>query len=200
MSVDNRFSAQVVVVMVVAAAAWHLGVRSLHFGLAEARAEGLEAAQEIAAHHALYGTDSARSQDALAMFTQRENALLARSALSSDAAKIYEMLGAIASARNVRIDRIEPARGPIRDAGAAPNAVKCEAIGYSIDATGEYADLISFTDAVQKDLGVTKVLSIRIGPATTASKSRTMLSASIETAHYKLVVPAPQKPGKDGAK
>lgn len=204
MLVDGRFSAQVILVMVLVGGVWHLGVRSLHKGLAQARAEVVEARTEIAAHRTQYGAEAGLPQDLLATLSTRENAMLARSAKSADAAKIYESLGAIASVRNVRIDRIEPARGPVRDArgasGTAHKDATCEAVGYSIEATGEYADLVAFADAVQSDLGVTKVLSIRIGPATTATKSRTMLSASIETAHFKLVVPTEKGADKGNAK
>ena len=200
--VESRFSAQVVVAMAVVAGAWHLGVRSLHRGLAEARAGNMSAHQEIAAHASRFGSDASSPDDSINRLEKRESAMFARSTLSADAAKIYEALGAIATARSVRIDRIEPARGPVRDAHLrtnAPGGATCEAVGYAIEATGEYADLASFIDAVQTELGITKILSIRIGPAS-AGSSRTMLSASIDTAHFRLVPAPKQGAEKENAK
>lgn len=202
-ALDGRFSARVAVVMGIAAGTWHLGVRSLHQGLSEARAGSLAAQQEIQLHEARFAAEPASADGAIATFKQRESAILERSAKSADAGKIYESLGAIASATNVRIDRIEPARGPVRDTHlrtSAPGGATCDAVGYSIEATGEYAQLVAFADAVQSDLGMTKILSIRIGPAGSTAESRTMLAASIETAHFKLVAGPAQNPEKQGGK
>ena len=188
---QGKFPAQVLVAMALACASWHFGIRPLQRGLAEAKAETAAAAREIDAHEAKYGKDASAPQDDLRALTSRETALKTRGEMSADAAKIYEALGTIATNRNVRIERIEPARGPVRDvrsAGKGADGASCEAIGYSIEAVGEYGDLVSFVDAVQTDLGITKVLSVRFGPGPAGSKSRTLLSASIESAHFKLVV------------
>jgi hypothetical protein len=201
MSVDGRFSIHVAAAMVGAACAWHFGVQPLHQGLAEARGANVTARMEIAAHEARHGGEASSPVESISMFTKREQALLGRSTQSSDAAKIYEALGALASARSVRIERIEPARGPVRDtrakAGETAARATCDAVGYSIEAVGEFGNLVSFADAVQTELGLTKVLSIRIGPGPAGGKP--VLSASIETAHFKLAVDKPDAK-KGGAK
>jgi len=186
-----------------AAAVWYLAARSLHVTLSQARAELESSTSEIASHGLAYGQGGGDPARAMLELADREKRIRELVRVSGDAAKVYEALGAIAGSCSVRIDRVEPMRSGPRDsrtprASAASSGVSIstEATHYVIEAVGQYADIARFARAVERDLGLSRVVSLRLSPAPVTPGTPPAIAASIETAHYKLSVAEPVSAGK----
>ena len=197
--------AQVMAVAAVAAVGWYVAARSVHDSLSEARAELTGAIGEVSSHEVAYGPAAGDPAKAMEQLKEREARVASRAKVSGDAAKVYEALGTVAASCNVRVDRIEPVRSGVHDQrGSSSSArdlgflVSTEATHYVIDAVGHYSGLAKFVSALERDMGLTRVVSMRLSPAPVTSGDGAMITASIETAHYKLVTTV--KPAKEGAK
>jgi len=184
--------AQTLALAAAAAAVWYVAARSRHVSLAQARGELAGAVTEIVSHESDYGPDAGNPAAAMLDLAAREKSLRDLSRVSGDAAKVYEALGVVAGSCRVRVDRIEPVRAGTRPARGAskPGAltVSTESTNYVIEASGQYADLAAFVRALERDMGLTRVVSIRMAPAAVTPGEPPAISASIETAHYKITL------------
>lgn len=194
--------AQTLALAAACAAVWYLAARSLHVSLAQARAELAGAVNEISAHETDYPPSAGDPAKAMLDLADREKRVRDLTRVSGDAAKVYEALGVVAGSCNVRVDRIEPVRSGVREPRSSRQAAKpgafavsAESTHYVIEATGQYADIARFVKALERDLGLTRVVSLRLSPAPVTPGAPPAISASIETSHYKLT--AGTEPGKD---
>lgn len=191
--------AQSLALALAAAGGWALVVRPFNARLASARGE-LEAvrleSKSIRAALERESTPARVSIESVVNHTQTLQELCDR---SGDSASIYDLIGRIAQEHDVRIERMEPKRVTIPAlAGGNQRAAKKDAakgaprskeipsvvgFGFSIDASGSYGSLASLIDAIEHNLGMSKVIGIRLMP-TRAADGSPRVRAIIDTAHY----------------
>src|SRR5205085_2652633 len=118
-------------------------------------------------------------------------------ATSGDATRLYEAFRSIAATTAVRIERVEPStssRG--QRSVTSKSETTSELLGYSIEVTGTYAAVARFMDALEQELGVTKVTSFHMSlsgvapPGVTNAPTDPLITAIVETSHLKLTIPS----------
>ncbi len=196
--------AQSLALALAAAGAWALVVRPFDARLKAASAElssvRLES-QRIRESLEAESTSARVTVESVVAHTQTIQQLCD---LSSDSATIYDRIGRLAEDRAVRIERMEPKRVVIPSSAAGnqraskqgaskkgaskgdPQARQIPSVvgfGFSIDATGSYGSLASLIDAIEHELGMSKVIAIRLSP-TRSDDGAARIRAIIDTAHY----------------
>lgn len=197
----NVIVAQSMALALAVAGAWALGVRPLCSRLDLARSE-LEGAQaETAQIRASLDTDSLPAQNAIRTISDHTTRLQSLCNASSDPSVVYDTIGRMAQQHGVRVERMEPKRVAVAAAPAGSARVskhkakakdadhdpapEIEAFGFQIDATGSYSSVAALIDAIERDTGLSKVLSFRLTPSR-GSDGTPRVRAIIETAHYGL--------------
>lgn len=196
--------AQLLAVSAASIVVWYMAARSLHVSVAQGRSELAAGDAEIAAYNQAYSGGEGDPQRAMAELADRQARVRALSRISGDAARVYESLGTIAASCNVRVDRVEPLRSGARDSRPAVKAggisISAESTHYVIEAAGEYPDIARFLGALESRLGLSRVVSVRLAPAPVTPGAPPTISASIETAHFRLTEndPAKDNPARPG--
>lgn len=121
---------------------------------------------------------------------------------SGNATRLYEAFRTIAARCSVRIERVEPSTPSraARGAGGAKGDPASELFGYSVEVTGTYQSVTCFMDAVERELGATKIASFHLSPCSTTtsglanSATDPLITAILETSHLRLTIP-----GVDGS-
>lgn len=130
--------------------------------------------------------------------TKQARRVNAWTASSGDATRLYEAFRVIASKCSVRIERVEPSNSSRGSRSAAPSkneTTTSELFGYTIEITGTYHAVACFMDAVEQELGATKVASFHMSPAAAStaglanSPADPLITAILETSHFKLTIP-----------
>jgi hypothetical protein len=114
--------------------------------------------------------------DALEQVRAEARRLASVGSIARDERGLYAAVMHAAERTRVAIDQLNPRQARTEATGAGDTAV-----GYSITATGTYADIAAFVRALQGDMGFTSVKSLTLSaPALGTEQVR----ASIETAHF----------------
>lgn len=191
--------AQSIALALAAAGAWAIVVRPLNARLGAARAELASVRRESETVRAAIERESTPARvsiQSVVDHTQKVQELCDR---STDSARIYDHIGRLAQDYGVRIERMEPKRVAIptfaagnqraaRKAGKKSDPLQREipavvGFGYSIDATGTFGSVASLIHAIEFELGMSKVIGIRLAPSRSADGSA-RVRAIIDTAHF----------------
>ncbi len=137
--------------------------------------------------------DPVRQSAEVASLRQRVERVSRIASMTSDELAVMGRLNQAAEALGVQVQNIEkkalPAISPLADSSAPqpspalPIATPKESrFGFSISATGTYAQMVSFLNTIQNDLGFTNIESMRVSPAGDTADQR--VSMTIETSHW----------------
>ncbi|MBX3323760.1 MAG: hypothetical protein KF757_12295 [Phycisphaeraceae bacterium] len=100
-------------------------------------------------------------------------------AISGDSTAVYKMFDELALIAGVSIDRIEPSRTGVRtDDGQA----RLLHSGYVVELRGAYDRILAFIELTQTSMGLTRVTSVRMNPASTMSDG-SVVHAHLVTEH-----------------
>ncbi len=134
------------------------------------------------------------------------NEVARRSDTARTEAGMFAALVGLAETHGLRVDEVQPVTPgaaksvptpmpippPTATAtGASPPPAPVEPVlhrGYSISAGGTYSGIASFIRALQNDLGLTAVKSVRMTPDATPGSSK--VHCAIETEHWSLLRPS----------
>lgn len=123
-----------------------------------------------------------------------------RSAMARDAARLNASIEELAGRTGVTIQRTQPRESvsaaafapPVSAAGAdasgaLPALIKPDAVvGFTIEASGNYAGITRFLDGLETSLGYTRVDSVRVTPD---SEHEDRARATISTLHFAFSLP-----------
>ncbi|MFI4896548.1 MAG: hypothetical protein ACIARR_01845 [Phycisphaerales bacterium JB059] len=181
----RTFVVRLAVVVSVVCAAWYFGVRPLRDNLQLEQATLTAAQQEILEGERVRREYGREPTDVIEELQRSANALREFWNASADASMIYESIDTLAMRHGVIVERMEPKRSPTsaRPGNTAADEPTFEQIVYSIELLGSYEGVSRFLHAVQNDLGMARVDSIRVGPAATASDP-SRVRASVMTTHF----------------
>lgn len=173
------------VVSAVACAAWYFGIRPMRDSLESERATLSSMHAEIRAGQARI-TES--EQDPVEVLTElRRSAVGLRElwGISEDASVLYETIDSIAQRYAITVERMEPRRGAkaTDPMGEGEDRPVFNEIAYSIDLVGTYENVARFLRAMQNELGMARVDTVRIGPALSQDDS-THVRASVSSTHF----------------
>jgi Tfp pilus assembly protein PilO len=181
----RTFVVRLAVVVAVACAAWYFGVRPLRDSLQLKKAALMAAQQEIQEGELLLRESEREPAEVIEELQQSAEALREFWNASSDASMIYESIDTIAMRHAIIVERMEPKRSPkgARSGSAAADEPAFDQIAYSIELVGSYEGVSRFLHAIQTELGMARVDSIRVGPAATESNPN-RVRASVMTTHF----------------
>jgi hypothetical protein len=192
---------QAIVIALFAGGVWFGAVRPMESKLAAKNAELRALSGGLAEFESGVAQEEplARAIDDMTGQARRINAWTAG---SGDATRLYEAFRTIASKCSVRIERVEPS-APSRSSRSAGSKAgpASELFGYNVEVTGTYQSVGCFMDAVERELGATKIVSFHMSPcgAMTSglanSPTDPLITAILETSHLRLAIP-----GVDAAK
>lgn len=203
----NRVIAQSLALALAAAGAWALVVRPMSERLSTIRAETVAVREESERNRESLASDAVPPEQMVEIISRHTQRLQALCDLSADTSLVYDSIGRLADASGVRVERMEPRRVNVSLGGAAASQAKprdkasksakaskatsppdVRAFGFTIDGTGEYRAVAEFVDALERELGMSKVQSFRILPVRTIDGSE-RVRVVLETAHYHLDKP-----------
>ncbi len=98
-----------------------------------------------------------------------------------DTAGLFARIEQVAGEHNTRLLHLSPVRQ-----GQLGKVADDVAIGYQISIESTYQDLVTFVDALQTDLGITRIDQIRIIPM--VSDGESFVTATIQTTHFGVTV------------
>lgn len=196
----RQFAVLVGGVSVVAAAAWYAAVRPLAEALDADRRRLRSDCSEIERAHQTF--DSAATEATIARIELHTQEWRSLWSMGNDAAALYERLQSLAHANGVRIERIEPRTSGInlRNRNELHDLkIDAQTTAYKVDLQGEFDQLVGFLDAVQRQTGLSRIDTIRIGPAPIAT-APTNLEATITTTHASLTAALAEAHKPEGAR
>jgi hypothetical protein len=168
-------------VTLLALGGWYAGLRGLHADLGSANAE--RSLQRVALAGAPGTIEDVDSTAAVLESRIRE----ARSLIAATPGPetIYDAIQRLARDAGVRLDRLEPTsttgkpEDPKKLGGHA-----VESLGFDAEITGDYDKVVAFIAGIENDLGMSKVLSLRVAPLPGSEGDRTAVLAKVTSAHY----------------
>lgn len=187
--------AQSLALALAAAGAWALVVRPFNARLESAQSELDAVRLESRSIREALELESTPARVSIESVTDHTLTLQELCDRSGDSSRIYDLVGRIAQEHDVRIERMEPKRVNIPALSSsnlraakkgAPKGKELPSVvgyGFSIEASGSYGSLASLIDAIEHDLGMSKVMGIRLAP-TRAADGSPRVRAIIDTAHY----------------
>ncbi len=184
-STARNYVVRLAVISAVASAAWYFVVRPMRDRLMQQRATLVAAQAEISSGLSQIEANERAPESAIETLTTRANVLSRLWGVSADASVLYEQIDTIAHRYGVVVERMEPSRGGARGvvSGEKPDAPTFNEIGYSIELVGPYEGVARFVRAIQHELGMARIDSLRITPAQ-ASAGNTQIRASVKTTHF----------------
>ena len=170
---------------------WMAFVDPVKKPLAKARAE-TAAARDQSLDAQKYCKDIAQWIARLAAAQAADNSLRARVARGNDPQGMIVGLSAAAETAGVRIDSVVPADASAKRATRAaakasaapvadPAAPQDTAFGFSLSISGPYIAVARFLAAIEQDLGVSSVRSVRLQPASTRGDTFVNVELRCET-------------------
>lgn len=178
----------------VAAGAWFLSLRTLCTDLASLRAQSslqrvnLAQDPDLAPNHAALITDLEARID-------RAKTILAATPATE---KLYDTLQESGKASGVRIDKLEPSSNSRRQIDLTATAgYKADTIAFDIEASGEFDRVVAFIASLERDLGLSKVATVRIQPMPGQPEHGTKVVAQVSTAHFIAIPSVPPATDKD---
>jgi hypothetical protein len=192
-------AAEAVCLSVAIAAGWLLIARPLQSRVDKASQEVRRAHAETARMTEVLNADPISPDEAKEVVAAHAKAIQAHCDLSSDPSALYEAIGELAKAEGVGIERMEPKKINVPAPGTvggratksqkkATGAPSIAGIGYSIEVSGSYGSIAAFVDAIERRMGMSKVITIRLWPG----QDPTMpdgVRGVVETAHFRLSKP-----------
>lgn len=192
-------AAEAACLSVAIAAGWLLVARPLQSRVDKASQEVRRAHSETARMTEILNRDSISPDEAKKVVAAHAKAIQAQCDLSSDPSALYEAIGELAKAEGVRIERMEPKKINVPTPGTvggraaksqkkAIGAPSIAGIGYGIEVSGSYGSIAAFVDAIERRMGMSKVMTIRLSPGRDATKPGDV-EGFVETAHFRLSKP-----------
>eukprot|EP00913_Durusdinium_trenchii_P006174 g5786.t1 len=135
---------------------------------AEVQRAGLAAATaEIEAGQAQIVASQQEPREVIQELREQAESLRRFWSISADASVLYEEIDAVAKRYGVVVERVEPSRGGSKGAigDEQEDAPAFNEIGYSIELVGSYEGVARFLRAIQNELGMARIDSVRITPA-----------------------------------
>lgn len=181
----RSYVVRLAVVSAVACAAWYFGIRPMREGLVTKRATLSAMEAEISSGQELVERSEIVPELLINELRRAASSLRELWAISADASVLYDAIDTIAQRYAITIERMEPRRGvPARDArGEGEDRPVFNEIAYTIDLLGTYENVARFLRAVQSELGMARVDSVRITPAL-STDDPAFIRASVTTTHY----------------
>jgi len=141
-----------------------------------------------------------KAQSVVQVATALREQVQRRSEPARSQAAMFSAIMMLADSCHVRIDQLQP-KAPKTGAARAPDApppppgdAHC---GYSISADAHFASIAHFVQALQEELGLTSVRSVRLTPTSTAGD--TSVHATIETEHWAFDLKSGAAPAAPGS-
>lgn len=198
-SVLAMSATEAVCLSVAIAAGWLLIARPLQARVERVSREVRHAHAETARITELLGADPISPAEATRVVAAHAQAIQERSDVSSDPSVLYEAIGELARAQGVGIDRMEPKKINVQVPGSAAGlpaksekkltgAPSIGGTGYSIEVSGSYGSIAAFVDAIERKMGMTKVMTIRLSPGHDPTRPEAVYGV-VETAHFRLSKP-----------
>ena len=185
-SFARSYVVRLAVVTAVACAAWYFGVRPLRDGLESKQATLMARFAEIEAGQDLIEASEREPAAVIADMRQSAAALRELWGASADASMIYESIDTLATRYAVIVERMEPKRSATagRSASASDDdGPTFNQIVYSIELVGSYEGVGRFLHAIQNELGMARIDSIRVSPALSLDRAN-HVRASVLTTHF----------------
>ena len=198
---SNAILAQSLALALAGAAAWALVVRPLSERLRSLQWEATSVREAVDRDRVALQADDVSASEMFESIADHTRRLQSVCDASSDSAVVYESIGRLAERSGVRVERMEPRRVTVAAATPSRQAPvskkrsvegdkkaalpEIEAFGFTIDATGSFAGVAAFIDAIEHEIGLSKAMSFRLMPVRSMDGS-SRVRAVIESAHYRL--------------
>lgn len=189
----RSFASKSVLLAAAAGTIWYLTIRPVTDELRQAKAAFDAFAVEIDEHNRQFGSTPFSAEEVAADLKSRRLGIETRFEASSNPAHVYDSLGALASRTGVRLERVEPGKGGRGVVSQCPE-IMVSAV-HTIEATGTMSQLADFFTAIDTDLGMSRVGSVRLSPVPGSQGEQ--LTATLDTTHLRLAEKA-TKPAKSG--
>lgn len=193
-TVLKPFLARGLMVCVIAAGSWALVARPTEASLASRQRSLGVMRGDLAKGQKEVGASQA-GEESLSALSARGEALNDWSAQVGDDTQLFERLGELARARDVKIDRLDPraAIAPTRDAKLKDSATQASARACSMDVSGSYESIARFLEDIDTSLGASKVTMFRLSPGVKGGgvAKAGVVSATVETVHLRVRTPIP---------
>jgi hypothetical protein len=161
-------------------AMWSLFIKPMHRELAE-KQQQLAAQQSRLDQAAL---ERSRAEVDPAQLIDEFKSLAMRYeeswSLSADSAAVYAKFDELAGEAGVSIDRIEPSR---TGAGFDMGGGRVTQCGFVVELRGPYDQVLHFIELTQTRMGLTRVSSVRLNPATVGA-DQGVVQANLVTEHF----------------
>lgn len=207
----RQLVAQLVIVVAGAMGASAMIVGPLESRLAEAR-EHLDAVTELRSNAGMLMASAPAVTRASRALDDYVEGIRRHSELSENPSRLHEVVMELADRVGVRIDRVqpgepgEPAKGRSRGARApvssgnptvAGSDITVRATRMSIEAVGAFENIADFIDALEKETGFARIVTLRMTPMMTEQGE--MVRATIQTEHLSFqAAPEEAPPGAPG--
>ncbi len=181
----RNYIVRLAVVSSVACAAWYFVVRPLGAGLEVQRVSLAAATAEIEAGQTQIIMSLQEPGEIIQELREQAESLKRFWSISADASVLYEEIDAVAKRYGVVVERVEPSRGGSKGAvgDEQEDAPAFNEIGYSIELVGSYEGVARFMRAIQNELGMARIDTVRITPALSIDQA-TQVRASIKSTHF----------------
>lgn len=188
----RTYASKSVLLAAAAGAIWHFAVRPMTDELRQARAAIDAFAVEIDEHTQRFGSTPFSAEEVAADLKVRRTDIESQFADSANPAHVYDSLGELAARAGVRLERVEPGKGGRGVVSQCPE-ITVSAV-HTIEATGTMSQLADFFTAIDTELGMSRVGSVRLSPVPGSQGEH--LTATLDTTHLRLV----ERAGKPNAK
>ncbi|MCC6230102.1 MAG: hypothetical protein IT432_12870 [Phycisphaerales bacterium] len=192
----RTYASKSVLLATAAGAIWYFAVRPMTDELRQARAAFDAFAVEIDEHSRQFGAASFDAEAVAADLKARRTDIETRFADSANPAHVYDALGELAARAGVRLERVEPGKGGRGVVSQCPE-IMVSAV-HTIEATGTMSQLANFFTAIDTELGMSHVGSVRLSPVPGSQGEQ--LIAMLDTTHLRLSEHSNKAAGKTGAK
>ena len=179
------FVAQLVFLSVTVVAVWYLAIRPMKASLGGVRAEFAAQQADIESFRRAQRVLPESGTQALSRLDDEREAMTERLRVSGNSSLVYDKFRSLAIEYDVEIERIEPLRSRGARTQSGGTAIAVESTGHTIKFSGSFANVSAFVQAVQEQVGMSKVTTVRMSPARSESE-HVVIDAQIEAMHYRL--------------
>lgn len=188
----RTYASKSVLLATAAGAIWYFAIRPMTDELRQARAAFDAFAVEIDEHARVFGSAPFSADEVGADLKARRAGIESRFAESSNPAHVYDSLGALAAKAGVRLERVEPGKGGRGVVSQCPEFIVSAV--HTIEATGTMSQLADFFTAIDTELGMSRVGSVRLSPIPGSQGEQ--LTATLDTTHMRLADKSTKPPAK----
>ena len=181
-SLARMYASKSVLLATAAGAIWYFAVRPMNDELRQARAAFDAFAVEIDEHTHQFGSTPFSVEEIAADLKSRRAGIESQFADSANPARVYDSLGELAARTGVRLERVEPGKGGRGVVSQCPE-IMVSAV-HTIEATGTMSQLADFFTAIDTELGMSRVGSVRLSPVPGSQGEQ--LTATLDTTHLRL--------------